>query len=392
MSLPRGVLLHYHEIGLKGRNRGTFEHALIRNAEAAVRDLLPLRFQRLPGRHLAPLPASADREALAERLARVFGCASFSFPFLVPPDLEAIAEAARAAIDETPPGSFAVRAKTAHTTFPIRSQQLQVEIGSVLVEHGAGKVDLSNPDRTVRIEVVGDRALVDARRYPGPGGLPVGTGGRVLTLLSAGLDSPIAALRLMRRGATSDLVHFHSEPFTDGSSSRHATELATLLARYQGSTRLWLVALAPSQQRIAADCPEPFRTILYRRQMMRIATRLAQGNGAQALVTGDSLGQVASQTLENLAAVEAAAGIPVLRPLIGTDKVEIVDASRAHGLFEASSAPCQEACVLFEPKRPRTRTTDAECVTAEGSVELDELADEAANTSRCLVIAPAGGA
>lgn len=389
MTLPRGVLLHYHEVGLKGRNRGTFEHTMIRNAEAAVRPLVELRFERLPGRHVAPLPEDVDRTALAERLRRVFGCSSFAFPFRVAADLEAIGDAARRAIDETPGESFAVRARTAHTDFPLGSQEIQRMIGAELVAHGAGRVDLSNPDRTVRIEIVGGRAFVDAHRFPGPGGLPVGTGGRVATLLSAGLDSPVAALRLMRRGAKSDLIHFHSEPFTDASSSRNATEIATLLAGFQGSTHLSLVPLAPTQQRIAADCPESFRTVLYRRQMMRIATRLAIRRSAQALVTGDSLGQVASQTLENLTAVEAAAGMPVLRPLIGMDKVEIIDASRAHGLYDASNAPAQEACVLFEPKRPRTRSTVAECAAAEGDLDLEGLADEAVELTKSQVIRPA---
>lgn len=391
MTFPRGVLLHYHEVGLKGRNRGTFERAMIRNAEAIAEPIVALRFQRLPGRHVAALPREVDLDSLAERLGRVFGCAWFAFPLMTDASLETITAAAIAAIGEAPGASFAVRAKTAHTELATGSQELQRLVGAALVEAGAGRVDLTTPDRTVLIEVVGTRAFVSARRYAGAGGLPVGTGGRVATLLSAGLDSPVAAMRLMRRGATSDLIHFHSQPFTDASSTRHATELAGLLARYQGPTHLAIVPLAPSQQAIAASCPEPFRTILYRRQMMRIATRLAHRAGAQALVTGDSLGQVASQTIENLASVEAASGLPVLRPLIGTDKVEIVDASRAAGLFEASSAPCQEACVLFEPKRPRTRTTDAECVVAEGALDLDTLADEAVKRSEHLVVQPIEG-
>jgi tRNA uracil 4-sulfurtransferase len=384
----RGVLLHYHEIGLKGRNRGTFESTLIRNAQALTKPIAELKFKRLPGRHLAELPADVDTDLLKERLARLFGCSSFSFPYLVPADLDAITEASTKAIAETPPGSFAVRAKKAHSDFPIGTQEIQRLVGAVLKDSGVGKVDLSNPDRTVRIEVVGNQALVDAARYPGPGGLPIGTAGRVVTLLSAGLDSPIAALRLMKRGAVNELVHFHSQPFTDSSSSRHAQEIAGILARYQGPLALWLVELAPTQQKIAASCPEPFRTILYRRQMMRIAERIARKTGALALVTGDSLGQVASQTLENLGSVSAATSMPVLRPLIGSDKVEIVDASRANGLFDASSAPCQEACVLFEPKRPRTRTTAAECEIAEGDLDLESLADEAASSAKRQVVVP----
>lgn len=375
--MPRAVLLHYDEIGLKGGNRAFFERALLKNAEAATAGVVRLRFQRLPGRHLADLPEGVDLELLSTHLKRLFGCASFSFPYVVEPTFEAVAEAARTAIQEAPGGTFAVRAKTAHTKSGLRAQQLHIDLGTFLIDAGAGRVDLSNPDRTLRVEVVGERALVYARKFAGPRGLPVGTAGKVATLLSAGLDSPIAALRLMNRGARSHMIHFHSQPYTDGSSVRNTMEIAEILTRYQGRTHIALVPLAPSQQAIVAHCPEELRTILYRRQMMRIASRLAKKAGIKALVTGDSLGQVASQTLENIAAVEAAATLPVLRPLIGDDKVDIVHASRAHGLFEPSTAPCQEACVLFEPRKPATRTSNEVCLEAEAGLDLEALVNEA---------------
>ena len=221
-SLPRAVLIHYDEIGLKGGNRAFFERALLKNAEAATASVIKLSFQRLPGRHLADLPEDVDLEVLATHLRRVFGCASFSFPYVVEANFDALSAAARVAIAEAPGATFAVRAKTAHTKSGLRAQQLHIDLGTFLIEAGAGRVDLSNPDRTLRVEVVGERALVYARKYAGPRGLPVGTAGKVATLLSAGLDSPIAALRLMNRGARSQMIHFHSQPYTDGSSVRNA--------------------------------------------------------------------------------------------------------------------------------------------------------------------------
>lgn len=384
----RAILVHYDEIGLKGGNRGFFEKVLSRNAEAAVADVVQVSFKRLPGRHVADLPAEAHRDSLIPRLGRVFGCSSFSFPLVVPANLDAIRQAAIRETAEVPGDTFAVRAKTAHTNSGLKSQSLQVEIGTALLEAGNGRVDLSSPDKTLRIEVVGDLAFVYGRNFEGPRGLPVGTGGRVATLLSAGLDSPVAALRLMRRGARSDLIHFHSQPFTDGSSVRNAVEIAGILARYQGKAHLALVPLAPSQQAIVAHCPEELRTVLYRRQMMRIAGRLATAAGAKALVTGDSLGQVASQTIENISAVEAAADVPVLRPLIGDDKVDIVAESRSYGLYEASSAPSQEACVLFEPKKPATRASSARCAEAEEGLDLDALVAQAIEGTEVRRIAP----
>lgn len=372
------VLIHYHEVGLKGRNRGAFEQRLVRNATAALAHLGEVRFERLPGRIIAHLSDGIAREDAARRFGDVFGIQNLAIVRACAATIDAIIEAALAELTAAPFRTFAVRGRVAHApAFPLSGHQINERVGFELLRATGARVDLSSPDRTVYIEVVGDHAYVYADRLAGPGGLPVGVSGTVAVLLSAGLDSPVAATKLLKRGARVGFIHFHSQPYTDASSARQATELATLLTRFQPSARLAVVPLADAQKQIAAECPEGLRTILYRRMMMRIASVLATEHGAGALVTGDSLGQVASQTLENLAVVEEAATLPVFRPLIGTDKLEIIDESRRLGLFDASSAPCQEACVLFEPKRPRTKARIDEVSAAEVPLPLGDLVADA---------------
>jgi thiamine biosynthesis protein ThiI len=202
-----------------------------------------------------------------------------------------------------------------------------------------------------------------------------------LALISSGIDSPVAAARMMRRGARVVFVHFHSQPFTDASSLRQASEIVELLTRHQYASTMYAIPLAPAQQVIAATAPESLRTLLYRRMMMRIASEIARRESAQALVTGDSLGQVASQTLENLAVVEDAASLPVMRPLVGRDKEEIVAEATALGTFDVSAAPCQEACVLFEPKRPATKATIEQSRAAEEGLEVERLVSDAVDAA-----------
>jgi thiamine biosynthesis protein ThiI len=373
MAVRDYLIVHYHEIGLKGRNRASFERALVDNMRRACGDLAELKPKRLPGRIVVPIPPEAAAASLSDRVRTVFGIANHSVARGGLLDFDGITAVAGETMRAAPYETFAVRARVAHSDFPMSAREINEKLGAWILENVGGRVNLDEPDRTCHVEIVGDLVLVYADRIPGPGGLPVGVSGRVAVLLSAGIDSPVAAARMMRRGARCTLVHFHSQPFTDASSARNADEIARALTRLQFDTNLYLVPLAPAQQQIAASAPEQYRTILYRRMMMRIGAELARRDGAKALVTGDSLGQVASQTLENLAAVEAASPMPVLRPLVGRDKIEIIDESRALGTFEVSSAPCQEACVLFEPKSPITRARAADCERAEQELDIDAL-------------------
>ena len=378
MAIRDCVIVHYHEVGLKGGNRSLFERALVRNISRVTSDLATLKPRRLPGRILVDLPSEADADEVGARVGSVYGIANYAHARGGQVSFDQICDIAGEMMSTRDYDTFAVRARVAHSTFPMSAREINEKLGAWLLEHVGKRVNLSEPDRTCYVEIVGDLVLVYVERRVGPGGLPVGTSGRVGVLLSAGIDSPVAAARMMRRGARATLIHFHSQPFTDGSSARNAEEIAAILTQRQFDTNLYLVPLAPAQQQIVTACPENLRTVLYRRMMMRIASEIARRDGAQALVTGDSLGQVASQTLENLAVVEDAATLPVLRPLIGRDKTEIIEEARALGTFEVSSAPCQEACVLFEPKSPVTKARLRDVERAEGQLDLQAMTNDAA--------------
>ena len=391
MGIRDYLIVHYHEVGLKGGNRSLFERALVRNLSRATADMGPLKPRRLPGRIVADLPKDTDPAAITARAETVYGIANLARARGGQIGFDQICEVAGELMSAQQYETFAVRARVAHSTFGMSAREINEKLGAWLLEHVGKRVNLSEPNRTCYVEIVGDLVLVYVERLAGPGGLPVGTSGRVAVLLSAGIDSPVAAARMMRRGARATLIHFHSQPFTDASSARNVEEIAGTLTERQFESNLYLVPLAPAQQQIVTACPEELRTVLYRRMMMRIASEIARRDGAQALVTGDSLGQVASQTLENLAVVEDAATLPVLRPLIGRDKTEIIEEARALGTFEVSSAPCQEACVLFEPSNPVTKARLRDVERTETALDLETMTKEAADTAELrLVRFPAG--
>jgi thiamine biosynthesis protein ThiI len=371
------AIVHYHEIGLKGRNRSLFENILVRNLATALTGTGAAKPRKLPGRVLIALEPETDRELVAERLSRVFGVANFGLGVGGRLDPDALGEVAWNVVRERDFVTFAVRARKAHSAFALSSREINEKVGAYLLERSGKRVNLSEPDLTCHIEIVGELVIVYADRRKGAGGLPVGSSGKVVALISSGIDSPVAAARIMRRGSRVVFAHFHSQPYTDASSARQVAEIVEILTRHQYATTLYLLPLAPAQKIIAAECPEPLRTLLYRRMMMRIASEVARRESAGALVTGDSLGQVASQTLENLGAVEDATDLPVLRPLVGRDKEEIVGEASMLGTFGVSSAPCQEACVLFEPKRPATKATIEQVRAAESKLDLDTFVAEA---------------
>jgi thiamine biosynthesis protein ThiI len=238
-------------------------------------------------------------------------------------------------------------------------------------------VNLSSPDLTIHVEVMRDYAFYAFDKVPGPGGLPAGVSGRVACLLSGGIDSPVAAWRMIRRGCRAQLIHFHGYPFQSTASQEKARELAQVLTRYQLRSRLYLVPFGEVQRRATLEVPAPLRVVVYRRLMLRIAERLAGWEGASALVTGDAIGQVASQTLDNLVAVGAAATMPLFRPLVGMDKDEVVADAKRLGTYPISILPDEDCCRLFVPAHPSTRATRAEAEAAEAALPLDELVEHA---------------
>jgi tRNA uracil 4-sulfurtransferase len=367
------VLTRYHEIALKGGNRGFFVDRLKINLRRACADLGVGKVRSLPGRLQVELPDGVSWDTARERIGSVFGVANFSRVVDAPRDLDALAAAVVAAVRDQRFQSFRVRTKRSDKSFPHVSGAVDRTLGAAIHTATGVRVDLSQAELTVFVEVLRDRICFSFEKVPGPGGFPVGSAGRVMALLSGGIDSPVAAWRLMKRGCTVVLAHFHAFPLQDHSTIDKARLLAQALARWQFRSRLLLVPFGPVQQTIVAQAPAPLRVVLYRRFMVRIAEALAARKKAKALVTGESLGQVASQTLDNMSVIDAAARGPVLRPLVGMDKEEITTEARRIGTFEISTLPDQDCCQLFVPRSPATSAKAHEVAAAEAALDVEGL-------------------
>ena len=335
------------------------------------------RVRSLPGRLSLDVPDGAGWDLVRERVGSVFGVANFSRAHETALDLEGLEAEAVGALKERAFGSFRVTTKRSYKGFPRTSGEIDREVGAAVHEATGVRVDLEHPELTLFVEVLQDRIFYSYEKQKGPGGFPVGTSGRVVALLSGGIDSPVAAWRLMKRGCTATLVHFHAFPLQDRTTMDKSRELARILTRFQFRTRLLLVPFAPVQQAIVAACPAPLRVVLYRRFMVRIAEALAARRHARALVTGESLGQVASQTLDNMAVIDEVAAGPILRPLVGMDKEEITAEARRIGTFETSTLPDQDCCQLYVPKSPAIAATLTQVLEAESALDRAALTQAA---------------
>ncbi|MEP7118879.1 MAG: tRNA uracil 4-sulfurtransferase ThiI [Acidobacteriota bacterium] len=368
------ALAHYQEIALKGQNRPWFIRHLARN----VRDVLAgldVGAVRLPmGRVEIPLGESADSDEVRRRLAQVFGLANFAIATRVAADVEAIAAGVlRDLPRDRPVASFRVEVRRAHKQFPVTSPVIERHVGGLVQDATGWKVDLSHPAFTIWVEIVPKAAYYYYGKEPGAGGLPSGTGGRVVALLSGGIDSPVAAWRMMRRGCHATFVHFHGHPFTSHASIDKVRELVRVLAPYQLGAHLMLIPFGELQRQVTVTVPGPMRVVVYRRLMLRIAARLARKVHAQALVTGDAVGQVASQTLDNLAVIGSATDLLTIRPLVSMAKEEIIRDARTLGTYPISILPDQDCCTLFTPRHPLTRAKAHEVAAAERDLPIAEM-------------------
>ena len=373
------VVVHYQEIALKGKNRPWFVARLAQNLRAAVSDLDVLKVRVLMGRFEVVLGPAATFEQVGERLRRVFGVANFARAGRARVDVDLVAAAILADLGERDAGSFRVTARRADKRFPLTSPEIEREVGGRIKQARGWRVDLAHPELDIRVEFLNDEVFYSFGTERGPGGLPTGASGRVACLLSGGIDSPVAAYRMMKRGCSVRLVHFHSHPFLSRASQEKVRELAELLTRYQLQTQLFLVGFGEIQREIVLSAPAALRVVLYRRMMLRIAERIARATGASALVTGEVVGQVASQTLDNMAVIASAATLPILRPLVGMDKDEIVAQAEAIGTYPISIVPDQDCCQLFTPRNPATRARLAEVEAAEAALPIAEFAERAAD-------------
>jgi tRNA uracil 4-sulfurtransferase len=374
MSRRRPVgLVHYHELGLKRGNRPLFLRHLARNLRRATSDLGPLPLRQVSGRVLLDLENHPDPAAVRDRVQRVFGVSSFALAYRVASTVEAMKSIIAWLVEGQTFASFRITARRAFKTYPMTSVELNRELGAFVLERIASRVDLRNPEVEIHVEVMPAETFVYVDPVPGPGGLPVGASGTVAALLSGGIDSPVAAWRMMKRGCRVLFVHFHSVPYLPPTSQAKARALVGLLTQWQYDSTLILVPFAEIQREVVLTVPPPARVVVYRRLMVRIAEALARKHGAGALTTGESLGQVASQTLSNIARIDEAAGMPILRPLIGMDKLEITDQARRLGTFEISIEPDADCCTLFVPKHPATRMSEHEVNAVESRLEIPRL-------------------
>ncbi|MAG11310.1 MAG: tRNA 4-thiouridine(8) synthase ThiI [Parcubacteria group bacterium] len=351
------ILAYYGEIALKGRNRDRFEKKLIVNIKASRAGDSFFDVRRFSGRILIELKDDYDREVVVDALQKVYGIVYFMFMKKVSAELDVMRDAAIELSGTVDFETFAVRARRQNKLYKHSSSEIQQFVGGALdTYYSDKKVDLTNPDVTFFITVVEKQAFVGCERVEGAGGLPVGVSGRVLVLLSGGIDSPVAASLMQKRGCPVDFIHFHNAPYTSEASIEKARELAKIISHRQKGGRLFLVSLTDIQKAIVKSCDQKYRVLLYRRAMLRIAQEIARRENIQLLVTGDSLAQVASQTVENLAAVDAAIEMSIMRPLIGMDKQEVIDIARHIGTYEESVLPHDDCCSYFMPHQPATRS------------------------------------
>ena len=374
---PVQALVRYHEIALKGRNRPFFVRSLARNLSRASSDLGRVEVRSLPGRLAVRTDDSVSWDRLRRRFESVFGVANFSSVTETPRDLEQLKRTLVPALENRSERTFAVRTRRADKQFEMTSGEIERELGAAICSGTDLRVDLDAPEITVHVEVMKDRIYYSFDKIPGPGGLPVGTAGSVAALLSGGIDSPVAAQRMMRRGCRVVFVHFHAFPLQDRTTIDKAVRLVEILTRYQYRSRLLLVPFGAVQQAIVAHCPAPLRVVLYRRFMVRIAEALVPRHKAKALVTGESLGQVASQTLDNISVIDEVSTRPILRPLVGMDKQEITAEAERSGTFEVSTLPDQDCCQLFMPRSPATAASLPKVEQAETDLDVAGLVEAA---------------
>ena len=385
------ILVKYGEIALKGLNKPVFEQKLLNNIKSRLESIGKFGvFKAQSTVYIEPLEPDAPMEQAAEALKKVFGIVNICPAVKCGKTLEEISAAAVSLLKDElqeEKKTFKVESKREDKTFPLKSPELSAKVGGVILNNINNlSVDVHNPEITVNIEVRSE-AYVYVHKEKGAGGMPVGTNGRATLLLSGGIDSPVAGFMIAKRGVLIDAVHFHSHPYTSDRAKEKVIELAQIMSSYTGDIRLHIVPFTDIQLEIIDKCPKNYLTVIMRRIMMRIAEKISEKNQSSALITGESIGQVASQTMESLVCTDAAVKIPVFRPLIGMDKEEIVEISKKIGTYETSILPYEDCCTIFVPKHPKTKPSLTEIEEAETAlVNIDEMIDSAIEKAENLKI------
>lgn len=384
--MDRIIIVRYCEIHLKGSNRGYFERVFVENMEKALKGIKH-EIRKLSGRYSIECFADEDTEIIVAKLKKVFGLHTLSIAYKVNSTLDDIFEAVK--LLNPVGGTFKVDTHRADKTFPLNSMQISAEIGGRLlaINHKL-KVDVHNPDTVIGIDLrENGKTLVFSTLIDGVGGMPVGTAGKGMLLISGGIDSPVAGYMMAKRGMKIECVHFHSYPYTNMQAREKVEELASVLSEYTCGTVVNVIKVTHIQEEIHKKCNGDFMVTLLRRFMMRIAERIAKKCGAQCLITGESLGQVASQTIEGMTSSGSVVNdLPILRPLCGFDKNEIIDRSRAMGTYEISIRPYEDCCTVFLPRHPVTHPKISEVLAEEAKLDVEGLIKEAMATLEIVKI------
>lgn len=388
------ILVKNGELVLKGLNRSSFEDILIKNMRRHLEDMGEFKFTKSQSTIMVEAPEGADLDEAAQRLGKVFGIAAYSRAAVCEKDMQKIIQTAREYLaDELSlVSTFKVEAKRSDKKFPLKSPEICRELGGALLKsfHHL-KVDVHQPDVTVTVEIRDNHAFVRGNNIKGAGGMPTGTSGRAAVLISGGIDSPVAAYMMAKRGIELVAVHFASPPYTSELAEMKVMDLLKKVSAYCGTITTYIVPFTEIQEAIRDDCPEEYFTLVMRRIMMRISNIIAENQNCRALITGESLGQVASQTIYALQCTDSVAKLPVFRPCIGMDKDEIIAVSRKIDTFETSIQPYEDCCTVFTPKHPRTRPKPEDVEAAEEKIHgLDQMIDAAVSGARRRFIKAAG--
>lgn len=375
------ILIKDGELSLKGLNRRNFEDRMVSNLRRKLKVLGDFKITKAQSAiYVEPQSEDFDFEEALEITKTVFGIAAFSRACVCEKDMQTILKVAPEYLKDTLSGikTFKVEAKRSDKAFPLKSPEICAEVGGVILQNFPHlKVDVHNPDEVITVEIRDFGAYIRAGQIKGAGGLPVGTAGKAHILISGGIDSPVAAWTMAKRGLTLGAIHFASPPYTSIRAEQKVKTLLSKVSRYSGTIKLAIVPFTEIQEEIGKHCPEDYFTLIMRRIMMRIASRLAKQEGGLALITGESLGQVASQTLPAIAATDSVCDMPVLRPLIGMDKEEIITISKKIDAFETSILPYEDCCTVFTPKHPHTRPKPGQCEEAEKDLCIEPLIERA---------------
>lgn len=369
------ILIRYGELSLKGKNRNTFIKQLYDNVRKSLKHFPTLEYEKQHDRMYIYLNQE-NAEEVSDALSKVFGISSFSLATKTESDINAIVDACMSILDLTTPKTFKVAARRSDKMFPLISDQINRQVATAILKSSDWKVNVRQPDVKIVIEVHSDATYIMTDRRAGAGGYPVGVGGKAMVLLSGGIDSPVASYLMMKRGVKIECIHFASPPYTSQNAQDKVMELARIVSQYQGDLLVHIVPFTKLQRAIYDHADESYAITLMRRMMMRIATGVAQNRNAKAIATGESVGQVASQTLESMMAINAVTTMPLLRPLVCMDKIEIIDIAKKIGTYDTSILPYEDCCTIFNPKNPVTKPKIDRCEKYEERFDFETLVNE----------------